>query len=860
MKKPKKRDDCIVIKGAQENNLRNITVRIPRGQLVGVTGVSGSGKSSLAFDVLYAEGHRKYVESLSAKARQALAQVRRPNVDYVEGLSPVIAIEQRTTAGANLRSTLASATEIADYASLLWSVTGNIHCPVDGGTVTRRSIDDIIARILSELEGRRFMVLAPVLKAKPSVVREELELFASRGFQRVRIYNEIHRLDDRDFVKRGQDEVSVDLVIDRLIAEEAQRSRLADALEQAFREGDDFAVILSPATNEDASKEFTVSNSLACETCGTTYPKVKPRLFSWNHPDGACEECGGLGQTLKFHEALITPDLTKSVRRGAIKPWRVGSRSMIIRRNAILRQLAEQVPFDINLPWQELDPKIRRLILYGDARRKFFFKLGRGRKPPVKMVFGGVIADLDRIFRITTSEGLRAKLMAFQVASGCRSCKGSRLSSYARGITVSGLSYSDFLSMSAEKGLQFVRKEVIEREGFEAVDDAVAGLEQRLRFLNEVGLGYLGLDRPFGSLSGGESQRTRLATQLGMGLVGVLYILDEPSIGLHPSDNRRLLDTLLSLRDHGNSVVVVEHDLETLLSCDHLLEIGPGAGAEGGLLTFSGTVEECLVSKESRTGPFLGGEQQIEKEVKTLRPDGREIRVLGAAENNLQKVEASFPVGLLTVVCGVSGSGKSTLVNDILARSAAFKLNRAKEVPGKHAGIEGLEHFKKVARVDQSPVGRSPRSNPATYVKLFDAMRRLYSQLPLSRVRGYKPGRFSFNSPGGRCERCKGDGMIRLDMQFLADVFVECESCGGRRFNRETLDVRFKGYNIAETLDMRVTEAKEVFRNHRSILGKLDVLDEVGLGYLKLGQPSNTLSGGEARRVALCKLLRRAMP
>ncbi|MBO94186.1 MAG: excinuclease ABC subunit A [Opitutales bacterium] len=708
-----------------------------------------------------------------------------------------------------------------------------------------------MARILSEPKGSRLMVLAPIIKAKPSLLREELPRLAQRGYQRVRIYGEIHRLDENDLIHRGRDEVQVDVVVDRLMVDEAQRSRLADSLELAFREGRETAIILSQRNQGEPFTEFTVSQRLACETCGATYPDLTPRLFSWNRPEGACEECGGLGETLKFHEDLLTPDPSKSIRKGAIKPWRIGSRRMIIRRNAILRQLAEQVPFDPKTPWQDLDSKVRKLILHGDARRKFSFKLGRGRKAPEKMAFRGVIADLEESFLTTSSEGLRAKLMAYQVASNCRSCRGSRLSVYARGVMVADLSFSDFLGMTAMEAHHFVRKKVMEADGYEAVDDAVTGLEQRLRFLNEVGLGYLGLDRPLGSLSGGEAQRARLATQLGMGLVGVLYVLDEPSIGLHPIDVRRLLDTLLALRDHGNSVVVVEHDPETLSACDYLLEIGPGAGAEGGLLTFAGTVEECLTSKESRTGPFLGGNLRIEKEVKTLRPDGREIRVLGAEANNLRKVNVSFPIGLLTVVCGVSGSGKSTLVNEVLARSAAFKLHRAKQVPGKHAGIDGFEHFKKVARVDQSPVGRSPRSNPATYVKLFDAVRRLFAQCSLARVRGYKPGRFSFNSPGGRCERCKGDGAIRLDMHFLADVFVECESCGGKRFNRETLDVRFKGYNVADVLDMTVTEAKSVFRSQRSILGKLEVLDEVGLGYLKLGQPSNTLSGGEAQRLKL---------
>jgi excinuclease ABC subunit A len=843
----------IVIKGARENNLRNATVILPRGKLIGVTGVSGSGKSSLVFDVLAAEGHRKYVESLSPKARQALEKVRRPDVDYVEGLSPVISIEQVSAGGAGPRSTVATATEVADYARLLWATVGLPHCPQDGGLVTRRSLDDCVNRILEEPSGSRIMLLAPLMSAKASVLREELPNLERRGFQRVRIDGEVKRLDDPDLIPSGTRgrELLVDVVVDRLVLDDSARSRLADSLELAFREGGERALVLASDAKGEGGGEFAVSQAYSCQVCGETYPAPTPRLFSWNNPDGACSTCGGLGEVLRFREDLVIPDPSIAVGKGAIKPWRLGSRRMIIQRNAILRQLAEQIPFDLKMKWGDLPQEIQKIVLNGDNKRKYNFKLKRGRSKPEEVRFEGAFADLEHTMLTTSSDGLRSRLLAYQVGSVCQKCEGRRLSAYSRSVLLGGRTFSSLLELSASDAWIFVKEDVLGSEEYALVADAVAGLEQRLRFLCEVGLGYLALNRPYGTLSGGEAQRARLATQLGMGLVGVTYALDEPSVGLHPADHRRLLNVLLGLRDRGNTVMVVEHDADTLLSADHLVEVGPGAGTEGGQVTFAGSVSECLASDQSRTGPYLTGFDRVEKDAKTKESGRGQLVVQGATANNLREVEASFPVGLLTVVCGVSGSGKSTLVNEVLAKAAAFRLHHAKQIPGAHTGLQGLGQFQKVVRVDQSPVGRSPRSNPATYVKLFDGLRKLFAKCPLSRIRGYGPGRFSFNVAGGRCERCKGDGSVKLDMQFLADVFVECESCHGKRYNRETLEVRFRGYNVAEVLDMTVSEAKDLFAKQPAIASKLETLDAVGLGYLCLGQPANTLSGGEAQRLKL---------
>lgn len=842
--------DSISVKGAREHNLRNVDVEIPRNQLVVITGVSGSGKSSLAFDTIYAEGYRKYIDSLSTKARMVLEQIPRPDVDYIQGLSPVIALEQRTGGGGNPRSTVATVTEIADFARVLWAVCGTAYCPKDGGVIERRSMDDCLTRVYAEPEESRLMILAPWMVAKPSILREELPRLQQRGFQRVRLNGEIFRLDESNLIDSKAKEIAVDIVVDRIVLRPDQRSRLADSLELAFSEGDDRALILIEDRASGEWRELPLSNRLACVDCGDIYERVSPRHFSWNHAEGACPDCGGLGETLQFQPELLVPDSSKSVKKGAIKPWRLGSKQMIIKRNAILKQLAEQLPFDPTLPWDDLEPDVREQILHGTGKRLFSFKLKGGNSKPEAMPFEGVLADLEEMRRTTSSDGLRARLMAYQTSSRCEACHGKRLRPASLSVLIEGTSITDFLGMSLHAADDFVRS-LEKNKSYASVSDAVRGLGSRLRFLNEVGLTYLTLNRSYASLSGGEAQRVRLATQLGMSLIGVVYLLDEPSIGLHPLDNRRLIQTLIGLRDRGNSVVVVEHDGETMQAADHLIELGPGAGVEGGELIFEGPPKASYSSKTSRSGLFLSGEWRVEKNADTLSPQKEWLTVRGASEHNLKAIDARFPVGLMTVICGLSGSGKSTLVNDILAKAAAFKLNRAKSIPGKHQKVEGLEHFSSVVQVDQSPIGRSPRSNPATFTKLFDQLRDLYAKCSLAKIRGYKTSRFSFNVTGGRCERCKGDGVIKLDMQFMADVYTECPSCQGRRYNRETLDVRFKGHSIADVLDMSVDAALEVFGKQPRIAEKLRTLSDVGLGYIKLGQPATTLSGGEAQRIKL---------
>lgn len=858
----------IHIKGAREHNLKNIEVKLPRGKLVVITGPSGSGKSSLAFDTLYAEGYRKYMESLSTSARQVLDQLKRPDVDYIHGLSPVLAIEQRT-GGDSPRSTIATVTEIADYARLLWALNGEQHCPKDGGRVLRRSLDDNVARVLAEAAGQRIMLLAPALSAKASVLRDELPRLRQRGFQRVRIDGEVKTIDDPDVIPAGQGvrPMRVDIVVDRLVAAVDQRSRLADSLELAFREGQDRAVVLAQADRDGPWREINLSQSLACEICGDVFEKLTPKHFSFNHSEGACTTCGGLGRKLSFVPELVIPDPSKSVRGGAIKPWRLGGKNLIIRHNAILKQLAEQLPFDANTPWQDLPEATRGLLLHGGGERLFAFKLKRMREPKA-MVFEGVIPLLEQSWRETESEGFRARLTTFMISGPCPECRGSRLNARSNAVVMrvsnagagtkgdgaaEALSITEFFGRDVGEAHELASRLAAGLAAADAMREVTDGIEQRLRFLLQVGLGYLTLDRDAGTLSGGEAQRVRLATQLGMGLMGVIYVLDEPSIGLHPADNERLISLLLELRDRGNTVVVVEHDEDTMRAADHVIELGPEAGTAGGAILFEGTPAALTAAsaKVSRTGPYLSRKLTVTREAKPKKPNGEYLTVRDAREHNLKGIDARFPVGLLTCVTGVSGSGKSTLVNDILAAVAAKKLNGAKTIAGAHRHVEHLEFFDKLVLVDQSPIGRSPRSNPATYTKLLDLLRDLFAQVPLAKVRGYKASRFSFNIRGGRCERCQGDGAIKLDMQFMANTYAPCPSCGGQRFNRETLEVLFHGHSIADVLNMTVSEAITLFRNIPRVMDKLETLSAVGLGYLKLGQSATTLSGGEAQRLKL---------
>lgn len=841
----------IHIKGAREHNLRDIELRIPRDRMVVITGVSGSGKSSLAFDTLYAEGYRQYLDSLSPKVRALLDAVPRPDVDFIHGLSPVIAIEQRANGHVGPRATVATVSGMETYLRLLWTHAGEQFCPIDHSPIVNRSLDDCVLRILQEKEGTRAIFLAPLFRGKIAVLREELPRLRQRGFQRVRLDGEILELDSSDILAGRRGEATLDLVVDRVVIREDQRSRIADSLELAFREGAQRALVLLQDSRDAPWRELPLSVSLASSKEGHVYESLTPRHLSPNHPEGACPTCGGLGETLRFHEDLLVPDESLSVKKGALKPMRLGSKNMLIRNNALLRQLAEQLPFDADCPWRELSETVRQQILHGAGERAFSFRFTRGKKPVEATCFEGVVSELDKTFRNTTSQGLRNRLMAYQTRSQCPDCGGTRLNARARSVYLCDLPIHRFLGMSVTEAAGFVRGLNQNRTELPHAREALERLTQQLSFLEQVGLGYLCLDRTFVSLSGGEAQRVRLATQLGVGLTGVLYILDEPSIGLHAADHARLVETMVELRARGNAVIIVEHDEITMRQADHIIELGPGAGEQGGRVMFEGSLTACLEDKRSQTGAYLRGQLRVSREASLRVPAGRWLTVRGAREHNLRGIDVSFPVGLFTVVCGVSGSGKSTLVNDILANAAARKLQHAKRIAGAHGGIEGLEHFRSVIRVDQSPIGRSPRSNPATYVKLFDPLRQLFAKCPLSRIRGYTASRFSFNTRGGRCERCQGDGQIKLDMHFLDDVFVTCPSCQGKRYNRETLEVRFKGYSIADVLEMTIREARTLFRHQPALANRLDLLESVGLDYLRLGQPAHTLSGGEAQRIKL---------
>lgn len=842
------------IRGAREHNLKNVNLDIPRGKIVAFTGRSGSGKSSLAFDTIYAEGYRKYMESLSADARRLLSQIDKPAVESIRGLSPVIAIEQVKSLGSNPRSTLATLTEIADYARVLWSIAGEQRCPKDGGKISRRSVDECVDAVLALPQGSRVYILAPRGSFKPAAAKAEIKSLRQRAWQRARLNGEIFELDDpaaeRELFEKFKSEklLKLDLVIDRFPLSSAARGRIADSLELALREGADKALAAYSAGGK--SGELVLSTAFACEKCGEIYAPLTVRNFSFNHPDGACKFCGGIGRVMRTSEKLAVPDDSKSVAGGAIKAWRVGAKSIIIAHNRILRQLAEQIPFDTSVPWRDLPAETRKILLYGDDSRTYFLRLKRGNCKAAEVHFGGVLAEVDRLCAETTSDGLRARLSVFQMSSECPVCGGARFSERTRNVFVEGVSYDKFCAMSVAESLAFV-KSLESLKKYDSVRDAVNGLRDRLGFLNTVGLSYISLDREASTLSGGEAQRARLATQLGMDLTGVTYVLDEPTIGLHPSDDAMLIGALKTLKDRGNSVLLVEHDEAALRAADWVVELGPEAGEKGGELTFNGTLADCLKSKTSRTGMYLSGRAKIGRPSPRLSPANSWLTVKKARENNLKNIDVKFPVGLFTVVCGVSGSGKSTLVNDILAKVAAAKLNGAKEIAGAHGGIAGFDNFDTCVRVDQSPIGKSPRSNPATYTKLFDLLRELYAQTPLAKMRGYSAGRFSFNVKGGRCEHCRGDGSICLDMQFLGEVYITCPSCGGKRYNRETLEVRYKGLNIAEALNLTVDEALGVFAAYPRIVAKLKTLSDVGLGYIRLGQPANTLSGGEAQRIKL---------
>jgi excinuclease ABC subunit A len=837
----------IHVRGAREHNLKSIDVRIPRDKLVVITGLSGSGKSSLAFDTIYAEGQRRYVESLSAYARQFLEQMGKPDVDAIDGLSPAISIEQKTTSR-NPRSTVGTVTEIYDYLRLLYARIGVPHCVRCDRPIRAQTVQQMVDRVLELPSGTRLQILSPVVRGRKGEYRKELREFSAQGFVRVRIDGELFELDSVPALDRKKRH-DIDLVVDRVTVRPNARQRLADSLETALASGDGLATVdVGPGR-----EEIPFSENAACVDCGESYPEINPRMFSFNNPHGACARCAGLGTRDFFDPELIVPDSSVSLGDGAVVPFRRRGRASGFYQ-AMLASLAEELGFDLYAPWKKLSVKIRRQIMDGtDAELEF--KFGRRRKWNVKRQWLGVIGHLDRRYRETDSDSIREELRQYMSMTECPECGGARLRPEARCVRVITHRIHEITSLSIAQALElFTNLELVGTDA-EIASRILREIRERLAFLADVGLDYLTLNRSAGTLSGGEGQRIRLATQIGSALVGVLYILDEPSIGLHARDNGRLLRTLKSLRDMGNTVLVVEHDAETIRASDYVIDLGPGAGRHGGEVVAEGTPKQIQRSAKSLTGAFLSGKRSIPIPRRRRPGSDKFLTLVGCSENNLREISVRFPIGVLTVVTGVSGSGKSTLVNDTLYRALAQEIYGSKERPGRHQRIDGIRHLDKVIDVNQSPIGRTSRSNPATYTGIFTAIRELFTQLPDSRVRGYKPGRFSFNVKGGRCEACEGDGIKRIEMHFLPDVFVTCEECAGKRYNRETLEVRYKGKSIADVLEMTVEEARDFLEHIPSVRNGLQTLLEVGLGYIQLGQPAPTLSGGEAQRIKLAKEL-----
>src|SRR5579875_163744 len=833
--------DRIVIKGAREHNLKNLDIEIPRDRLVVITGLSGSGKSSLAFDTIYAEGQRRYVGSLSAYARQFLEQMEKPDIDSIEGLSPAISIEQKTTSR-NPRSTVATITEIYDYLRLLFARVGHAFCYNCGREISQQSVQQIVDRLRAWPEGTRIHVLAPVVRDRKGEYKKELSDLRRAGFVRAKIDGKLVELGDEINLNKNQRH-TIEVIVDRLALRAGIEKRLSDSLEVAFKHGND---LLKIERLDGEPGEIYFSQRFACVECGISYPEITPRMFSFNSPHGACPECSGIGSIMYFDPELVVQNEDLSLADGAIAPW-----ATMNYMQPVLESLASHYGFSLDQPWKTIPSKVRKIILNGSGSEEIEFTYQRGdHRHGYARPFEGVLVWLDRRYKETESESIREVLEAYMNMRPCPACGGSRLKKESLFVRFNGKSISEVVAMPIKQALAFFENPQLSAQEAEIARLILKEIRERLSFLIGVGLDYLTLDRSAGSLSGGEAQRIRLATQIGSSLVGVLYILDEPSIGLHQRDNTKLIATLERLRDLGNTVIVVEHDEQTMRAADHLVDLGPGAGEHGGRIVAQGTAAEVQRVKESLTGQFLAGTRTIEVPARRRTPSGY-LEIAGASEHNLREIDVHFPLGVLTCVTGVSGSGKSTLVNDVLYKAVANRLHRARRRPGAHRAIHGLEQLDKIIAVDQSPIGRTPRSNPATYTGLFDVIRDLFSKTQEARARGYKPGRFSFNVKGGRCEVCRGDGEIKIEMHFLPDVYVPCEQCHGKRYNRETLEVRFKGKTIADVLEMPIEEALEFFAHIPKIRRRVQALVDVGLGYMRLGQPATTLSGGEAQRVKL---------